>query len=539
MGEVVIGIDVGTGSARAGVFDLSGTLLAAARHPIRIWHDAGDRVEQSSDDIWRACVAAVRAALAESGAGPGAVRGIGFDATCSLVVLDEAGRPLPVGPSGDAARDVIVWMDHRALAETREINAGGHRVLDYVGGALSPEMQVPKLKWLKTRMPATFAAAGHFLDLSDFLTFRATGSLMRSSCTVTCKWTFLAHEDRWDDDFFRAVGLEELAGDGHRRIGEQIVAPGTPVGDGLSPRAAAELGLPAGLPVAASLIDAHAGAVGTIGGEGGPDGRVAYIMGTSACIMATTRDPAFVPGVWGPYYAALVPGAWLNEGGQSAAGAAVDHLLRGHVAWAEASAAAAAEGLEPLDYLERRIVARAGGLAEAARIAGDMHVLPDLLGNRSPHADPDARGIVAGLRLDPSVASLEQLHVAVICGLGYATAEVIDALIGAGVPCSTLVASGGASRSPLVRQIMADATGVAVVVPETPEPVLLGSAMLGAVAAGLMPDLPAAMAGMSRTAETVSPTGGAVASLHAARRAVFDRLRLFDREARGLMAGFD
>jgi len=68
-----------------------------------------------------------------------------------------------------------------ALAETRAINDGGHAVLSYVGGAISPEMQAPKLKWLKTHMPATFAAAGHFFDLSDFLTFRATGSLDRSN----------------------------------------------------------------------------------------------------------------------------------------------------------------------------------------------------------------------------------------------------------------------------------------------------------------------------------------------------------------------
>ncbi len=538
MGEVVIGVDVGTGSARAGVFDLSGRLLGAAKHPIRIWHEPGERVEQSSDDIWRACLAAVRAAVAEAGVAPGDVRGLGFDATCSMVVLDPAGRSLPVGPHGEAERDVIVWMDHRAVAETRRVNAGGHSVLAFVGGAISPEMQVPKLMWLKAHMPATYAAAGHFLDLSDFLTFRATGSLARSACTVTCKWTYLAHEGRFDDEFLRAVGLEDLAEGGRARIGAEVVDPGTPQGAGLDARAAGELGLLAGTPVAASLIDAHAGAVGTLGSEDGPGGRVAYIMGTSACIMASTPDAAFVPGVWGPYYAALMPGAWLNEGGQSAAGAAVDHLVRSSPAFGEASAAAAAEGLDVLKYLEARVVARAGGLGDVARIAGNVHVLPDLLGNRSPHADPDARGVVAGLGLDASQAALEQLYVAALCGLGYATAEAIEAMRAAGVPCETLVVSGGASRSALVRRILADATGMPVAVPATPEPVLLGSAMLGAVAAGLHPDLPAAMRAMSRIAETVEPAGSAVADLHSARRRVFDSLRRLDREAREIMRPF-
>ena len=108
MPRAYIGVDVGTTSTRAGVFDEAGTLLATARHPIRIWHEAGDIVEQSSADIWNACVAAVRAAMAEAALPAAAVGGIGFDATCSLVALDAAGEPLTVSQSGDPRRNVIV-----------------------------------------------------------------------------------------------------------------------------------------------------------------------------------------------------------------------------------------------------------------------------------------------------------------------------------------------------------------------------------------------------------------------------------------------
>jgi FGGY-family pentulose kinase len=325
--KALVGIDVGTGSARAGVFGIDGHMLASARRPITIWHEAGEIVEQSSDQIWQAVCEAVREAVAASGLKPEAIAGIGFDATCSLVVVDATGGGVPVGPSEDPRRNVIVWMDHRANAEAEEINRGAYPVLDYVGGRISPEMETPKLLWLSRHRPDSFARAAHFFDLSDYLTWRATGSLDRSVCTVTCKWTYLAHENRWDPDYFRQTGLGTLADEGFRRIGTNVVAPGTPLG-GLTERAAAEMGLAPATPVAAALIDAHAGGVGTLGVSAARQSadvgkRLAYIFGTSACSMASTPDPVFVPGVWGPYYTAMIPGIWLLEGGQSAAGAAL------------------------------------------------------------------------------------------------------------------------------------------------------------------------------------------------------------------------
>src|SRR3972149_5817889 len=121
--------------------------------------------------------------------------------------LDAAGRPISVSPSGDRRRNVIVWMDHRAVGEARAIDETGDDMLRYVGGKISPEMEMPKLLWLKKHKPAAFDAAGHFFDLADFLTWRATGSLARSVCTVTCKWTYLAHEGRWNDAFLTEIGL--------------------------------------------------------------------------------------------------------------------------------------------------------------------------------------------------------------------------------------------------------------------------------------------------------------------------------------------
>ena len=347
MSACFAGIDVGTGSVRAGIFDSAGTLLAVAKRDIRIWKEHGDIVEQSSDDIWAGVCASVREAVTRAGVAPAAIAGIGFDATCSLVVVDPTGAPLPVGRHGDPQRNVIVWMDHRATGQADRINRLGSDVLDYVGGTISPEMETPKLLWLHEELPQTFAGAGQFLDLADFLTWKATGSLARSMCTVTCKWTYLAHERRWDEAYFRKIGLGALADEGFARIGTEIVAAGTPLGSGLTTEAAAALGLAAGTPVAAGLIDAHAGGIGTVGARGGSGGvlnRMAYVFGTSACTLLTTVEPAFVPGVWGPYFSAMVPDLWLNEGGQSAAGAAIDRLVRLHPAAPQAQELARAAG---------------------------------------------------------------------------------------------------------------------------------------------------------------------------------------------------
>src|ERR1700761_1775097 len=541
MRQAFIGVDVGTGSARAGIFDETGNLLATAKHAIAVWREAGDIVEQSSSDIWAACAAAVRAAMTEAAVRPDAIKGIGFDATCSLVVLDRDAKPLTVSPSGDHNRNVIVWMDHRAINEARQINDTRDDVLRYVGGSVSPEMEMPKILWLKRHLPASYAAAGHFFDLADFLSFRATGSLKRSVCTVTCKWNYLGHEQRWSDSYFERIGLGDLAADHYARIGTGIVVPGTLLGHGLTADAASELGLIEGTPVAASLIDAHAGGIGTVGGrtEGGNVvdvcERLAYIMGTSACIMATTVEPCFVPGVWGPYRSGMVPDLWLNEGGQSAAGAAIDHLIRSHPAHAEAEAAARSAGLDVLQYLEKRIVSRSGGIAEAARLARDIHVLPEFLGNRSPYADPDSRAVIMGLDLDADIEAMERVFVAGLCGLAYGLADVVDAFRAHKVDSRMMVMSGGGARSPLVRQIMADTTALAVALPRTQEPVLLGAAMLGAVACGAYPSLRDAMASMSAMGGLSQPAAAGISEFHRAKRQVHELMRSAERAGRQAM----
>jgi D-ribulokinase len=235
----------------------------------------------------------------------------------------------------------------------------------------------------------------------------------------------------------------------------------------------------------------------------------------------------------------MVPGFWLNEGGQSAAGAAIDHLIRSHPAYNEAAATAHVGGMEVLEFLERRIVARSQNPGEAAWFARDIHVLPEFLGNRSPFADPDSRAVVAGMDLDADIGSMERLFVAGLCGLAYGLADVVDTFRSHGVDSDLMVISGGAGRSSLVRQIMADTTGLTVAVPETQEPVLLGAAMLGAVACSSYGSIGEAMASMSAIGCLSEPTAPGMAEFHRTKRQVHGLMRKLDRESREAMRGIE
>jgi len=524
--DLVIGVDVGTGSARAGVFDLEGKRLGAAARAIKTWtYRNGDFVEQSSDDIWRSCCEAVREAL--TGVDASEVVGISFDATCSLVVLDKQGDPLSVSNEEDPTneRNIIVWMDHRSEGEARKVNQQGHAALGTVGGVISPEMEVPKVMWLSTHKPA--CVTGKLFDLADYLTWRASGANTRSLCTLVCKWNLSADAQgaRWDDGFLESVGLQTLRETCD--VGEAFGAPGQLLGP-LTERAAADLGLASSVKVGVGAIDAHAGGLGCVGASTHPvEGRLALIAGTSACHMASTREPCFAPGVWGPYWGAMVPGFYLNEGGISCAGQLLDFLVQNHSAYSQIP-------VSENDYvvLNRHLEAMAGPTALLAR---HVHVDPDFRGNRAPLADPLRLGSVCGLSCDASLDALAVLYLSAVQALAYQTRHIVDALVEAGrAPITEVVVTGGLGKNPLFVQTVADALHVTVVLPEEEEAVMLGAAVLGATAAGRFADVEAAMAAMTRPGSVVHPDPS-LAAFHDAKYACYRKLSAAQTELRKVM----
>ncbi|XP_077189673.1 FGGY carbohydrate kinase domain-containing protein isoform X2 [Paroedura picta] len=507
-----IGIDVGTASVRAALVDQLGTVVAYADQQIQIWAPQPDHYEQSSDDIWAACCTVTKKVI--QGIDTRQIRGLGFDATCSLVVLDNNFHPLAVNLEGDCKRNIIMWMDHRASDQVTRINGTRHNVLRYVGGVMSVEMQPPKLLWLKENLQEScWERASCFFDLPDFLSWKATGVTARSLCTLVCKWTY-SSEKGWDDSFWRVIGLEDLVADKYTKIGNEVLPPGTPVGNGLTPEAAEDLGLPRGIAVAASLIDAHAGGLGMIGAsvrgynlpcENQPiTSRIAVICGTSSCHMGISESPLFVPGVWGPYYSAMVPGFWLNEGGQSATGKLIEHIIQGHAAFPELQTKAATRAQSIYTYLNGHLDVIKKSLP-VGFLTVDLHVWPDFHGNRSPLADLTLKGMVVGLTLSQSLDDLALLYLATIQAIALGTRHIVETMQTVGHRINTLFMCGGLSKNPLFVQMHADIVGMPVVLAQEVESVLIGAAILGACASEDFASLQDAMEKMGRVGEIVLP----------------------------------
>jgi FGGY-family pentulose kinase len=491
MGEFVVAVDVGTGSARAGLFDRHGVLVARASHPIAMKREDAATAEHNASDIWAAVVVAVREAVAKAEVDSARVDAIGFDATCSLTFLDWTGRPLSIARTGEPGWDTIAWLDHRAIAEARALTVSGADALQYSGDILSPEMQLPKIAWVKAHLPHVWAEVGLIFDLADYLTFRATGSAVRSASTLTAKWNYLGHRNYgWDETLLQSAGLDDLQA--KAGISEKPVASGSTVGT-LSPEAAAELGLPPTCKVAAGMVDAYAGVLALTGTEPDATDSVSLIGGTSTCVMRLSKQPHFLPSFWGPYFGAALPDYWISEGGQSAAGALLDHLLRLRL------------GRDPANDDHEKVLARIASLLESqgATLGGQIHVLPDFHGNRTPLGDASMLGSIHGLSLDSSFDGFAMLYYRTMVALVLGMRQTIERMEEGQAPIRRLHLGGGHAKSPLFAHLYADATGREVVISAGEEAMLLGTAMAAASAAGWHASLAEACSALRRRGESI------------------------------------
>ncbi|KAJ5464690.1 sugar kinase [Penicillium daleae] len=538
-----IGIDVGTGSARACIIDAKGDIVGLASENIGLWQPEHGYYEQSTSDIWRCICIAVQRAISQHNINPETVRGIGFDATCSLAVFDhETDEPVSVtGPNFDSDRNVILWLDHRPVEEAAKINATNHNLLRYVGGKMSIEMEIPKVLWLKNNMSKELFDKCKFYDLSDALTHIATGNEKRSFCSVVCKQGYVpvgvdGSVKGWQEDFLNEIGLSDLTEDNFKRMGGvngvngDYLSAGELVGT-LCEKAAAELGLPAGIAIGSGVIDAYAGWIGTVGAKvslGAPHlsdevakndktqafSRLAAVAGTSTCHLAMSPDAVFVNGVWGPYKDTILPGYWMAEGGQSATGELLKHVIETHPAFNQAHSIAESYHTNIYEYLNEHLkeMVQDQKAPTVSYLGRHFFFYGDLWGNRSPIADPNMTGSIFGLTSDKSVDGLAMFYYGTLEFIALQTKQIVETMNKAGHNITSIFMSGSQCQNDILVHLIASACDMPVVIPRyIHAAVCHGAAMLGAKAAssdseGRTEDLWEIMDRMSKPGKKVMPT---------------------------------
>lgn len=474
--ELVLGIDAGTGSLRAALFDLSGhprgfyDVTYATRYPQPGW------AEQRPQDWWDALVTAVRGCLRGLDSAATRVVGLAIDAPCDVLLLDASGAPLTDG---------LMWMDLRASEQAKRVTLTHDQVLRYCGGDVPAEWPLPKALWLKEQQPALWDQAAYVVEQLSWLTWRLTGAWALSLNSAAAKWHYRATGDQdapmgWPTSLLRTIGLDDLL----EKIPGFVTAMGSQVGE-LSREAAAALGLPAGIAVAMGGIDAYAGMLGI---DAVAEGKMALITGTSTCQLIQAETPLFHPGLWGPFMGAVAPGEWTLEAGQASTGGTVRWLLEmlggelppGEERYAAADAAAAAippgaEGLTVLDFWQ---------------------------GSRTPIKDPHARGAIIGLTPAHGIGHLLR---AVYEGTAYGNRHILETFRSLGAPIERIIACGGGTRSALWLHILADVAGVPLHLTAVDDAVALGSAICAAVGARRYPDLKTAAHAMVRPLSVIEP----------------------------------
>ncbi|MCX6047981.1 MAG: FGGY-family carbohydrate kinase [Chloroflexi bacterium] len=474
----VIGIDGGTEAIKAGLFDLQGNLVATGTGAYKTYFSRPGWAEQEPAEWWASLVAAVRECLkAAPQVNPSEIIGISADATCCTMV--------PMRADGTVLHRALLWMDVRASEQANRIYATGHAALRYCLSGVSAEWMPAKLLWLRENEREIYDQTDTLIEYTDWIAYRLTNRFALSISTINHRWFYHLPSGGWQPDFFETIGLGGL----EAKFPKDVLKIGEIVG-GLSPEAAEQLGLPAGIPVATSGADAFIGLLGL--GVTSP-GDMGVITGSSNVMSALSAHELHFPGIFGSFPDALIPGLNLIEGGQVSTGSILNWFKQNF--GQGLAEEARAQGKSIYQLLD----------AEAAQIppgSDGLIVLDYFQGNRTPHTDSAARGTIWGLSLQSSRAHVFR---ALMEGVAYGMRDILETFARNNFAVSRVIASGGATRSPVFMQIYADVLGLPLYTTRFPEATMLGSAVVAATGAGAYPSLVEASRQMVQVTDAYQP----------------------------------
>jgi xylulokinase len=413
-----LGLDVGTSAVKALLVDARQQVVAQATRGYPIARPQPGWSEQDPAE-W---IAAVEAAILELRAGHGAalaaVQAIGLSGQMHSAVL--------LGRDRAVLRPAMLWNDARGRDECAALAAAVPDLATITGVQPMPGFTAAKLLWVRQHQPALFAGIAHVLLAKDYVRLHLTGEIASDMSDAAGTQLFDQAARRWSPEVLAAVGLDPAV---MPRLHE-----GTEVAGRLRPAVAAHLGLPAGIPVAAGGGDGGTGAVGLGCIENGA-GFVS--LGTAAVYVVAADHYAPRPETMLHDFAHAVPGRWFQMAGMLNGASALSSML-------------ATLGEGDIDAMLARVEA---GYRGPSRLL----FLPYLSGERTPHNNPDARGVLFGLDAETGKADIVQ---AVLEGVAFSIRDAVACLAAADSPCPAPGFIGGGARSRLWAKVIADVTGL-------------------------------------------------------------------------------
>ncbi|MDR0222701.1 MAG: xylulokinase [Oscillospiraceae bacterium] len=459
----VLGIDIGTSGTKTVLFDENGGPVSSATHEYPLYTPKNGYAEQSPEDWWNASAGGVRDVIDESGVDASEIKGIGLSGQMhGLVMLDGDDKVL---------RKSIIWCDQRTAAEADEITkrAGRDKLIEVTANPAITGFTAAKILWVRNNEPEIYEKCRHILLPKDYIRFMLTGEYATEVSDASGMQLLDVPKRDWSGEILK---LLEIDGALLPKVYE------SPEITGKITKSAAELtGLAEGTPVVGGAGDNAAAAVGTGVVE---DGKAFTTIGSSGVVFAHMSNIAIDKGGRVHTFCCAVPGAWHVMGVTQSAGLSLK-WFRDNFCWGEMETALQM-GVDPY-YLTDKAV-------EAVPIGSNRLIyLPYLNGERTPHLDPNARGVFFGLS---SMHKKRDMLRAIMEGVAFSMRDCAEVIREMGISVSDMMACGGGGTSPIWRQMLADLYSCPVKTTLNKEGPALGAALLAAVGTGIYKSVPEA-----------------------------------------------
>ena len=471
--KYVLGIDLGTSGTKTVLFDELGKIIASSTVEYPMYQPQNGWAEQDPSDWWNAAVATIRQVLTESQVDKKMVAGIGISGQMhGLVMLDADNQVI---------RNSIIWCDQRTAAECEDIEraVGKERLIEITANPALTGFTASKILWVRKNEPENYAKCAHILLPKDYVRFMLTGTYATDVSDASGMQLLDIANRCWSQEVLDKLQIDP------GMLGTVYESPEIA---GFVTEEVAELtGLMAGTPVVAGAGDNAAAAVGT---GTVTDGDAFTTIGTSGVVFAHTKEMRVDMSGRVHTFCCAVPGEWHVMGVTQGAGLSMKWFKEqfGRDIMTEAGE----KGVSAYDLMSEMA-------AESGISANRLLFLPYLMGERTPHLDPNARGAFVGLS---AIHERKDLIRAVMEGVTYSLKDCLTVLKEMGVEPQKMLACGGGARSKVWREMMADVYGMPVSVITSEEGPALGAAILAMVGAGIYPDVKTACDKLVKVKET-------------------------------------